>query len=110
MIKVAVLTGVLQETKSVVSFSTREGNRLDISKKFLHKVNGTYVFHRETSDHRSVTTLHLNRAYVVEINEARHAIGADGKTISIVKDIITTGLVRAFEKSEGLLEDIISSY
>ena len=87
----------LQETKTIVSFTTFDGVRVDISKKFLKKdlISNRWYFTKVAVNLRTdkvVTTktyITLGEVYVVQCVEPIVDVDASGHLICSVTDLIS---------------------
>ena len=106
MLQIVRFQEVIQETKTVVSFMTYEGHRVDISKKFIKKADDTgYYFTKKSSipEDVCITDLRPGRVYIIEAKEA--GMEADSKPILMVIDIIPFDEVEAYNKVSGSIKE-----
>jgi hypothetical protein len=110
MLQVIKLKQILHESKSVVSIETYEGNRLDISKKFLKKTKGdNYYFSKWSPIEKEyvITYLYQEKTFIVELDERLTSVGVgiDNKAIYMVKDLIPLDQVLLYEKLSNLVRE-----
>lgn len=93
MLKLVKFTAVLNDTKSIISFSTVENHRIDVSKKFIETIkdpNGEiqYVFTKKlTYDTSKQVPIRFNEPYIVE------CILTKKNYVELIQDIISVSQV-----------------
>ncbi len=107
MILYARFEKVIQETKTIVSFKTYSGHRVDISKKFIKKLgSGNFYFSKALDELEvgaaSITNIHLDELYVLEVSD-KFALDAGSFPVPMVKDLIPFSEINEYAEKTAII-------
>jgi len=106
------LQAEIQSTKSIVSFLTFDGFRVDISKKFIKKdpVSERWYFLKNVPQFKTgeyITTktfIVLGEVYIAEYNESSLGCDSLGNGILTVKDLVSFQELKTYRGTENAEE------
>jgi len=102
MLQIMRFKALIDETRSIVSLETHNGHRVDVSKKFIRRLNSDQVYF--VKDGNEILIVYDN-LYIVECTYNAHALDPIGNPILMIRDILPYSYVMMYKQALDTLED-----